>query len=244
LLTVIAVTCGWAPALAASGRRLAITAKPRVVEYTRPVAISGHAGRRRGVGVALEVNRFPFESGFATAERGRTRRGGAYAFRRPPTHAVQYRIAFAHDPSTTSRTVQTYVEPRFTRRRCNICGASSSHRGSQTLRISFRMLYPADTFDTELPKRVFFYYGQRNGSADPPGRLHLAETVEQHRLAHHRSRVVITHRVHLPDRYRFAVAVCTRTSMRSDGLGLPGAPGSRGCGRTAISYSRSRHWLG
>jgi hypothetical protein len=192
----------------------------------------------------LSADRFPFASDPAEVSRRRTGRRGAYSFRRRPSHATRYRVALVNHPSQASRILSVYVEPLVSRLRCNLCGASSHGRGNRTLRFSFRLSYPPDTFGTEAPKHVYFYYGQRSGSAEPPKRLYLAETVEQRALDRHRTAVAITHRVRLPRLYRFALVACTRTSERVDGLGLPGAPGSRGCGDRTISYRQSRFWLG
>ncbi len=236
--------CICTPALGAPTGRVAARAKPHTVSYKEPVRIRGHATRSRGVPVMLDADRFPFASAPAEVSRQRTARRGAYSFRRRPSHASRYRVALVNHPSEASRIVRVYVEPRVSRQRCNLCGASSHGGGKHTLRFSFRLVYPADTFGTEAPKPVYFYYGQRSGSAQPPKRLHLAETVEQRARAHHRTAVTITHRVRLPRLYRFALVACTRTSERVDGLGLPGAPGSRGCGDATISYRQSRSWLG
>lgn len=244
LLAFTLVACGWASSTGAAVSRPTADAKPHVVEYGRSVAIRGHAGNRRGVAVALERDAFPFDSGFRQISRKHTGAHGAYAFHRSPTQAVRYRVSLPQSSAAASRTVRVFVEPRVARRRCNLCGASSRRTGNRTLRISFQLVYPASAFAREEAKPVFFYYGQRNRSSRPPKRLHLARTVRQHRLAHHRTRVAVAHRVHLPHDYRFAVAVCTRTSMRHDGLGLPGAPGSHGCGDHRITYRESRHWLG
>lgn len=241
-MALLAFALASLPALGASGGAVTVGAKPRVIEYQRSVTVRGHAGHRRGAVVALEANRFPFEDGFVRVARQRTERHGAYAFHRKPGHAVRYRVV--RGDAGQSRAATVYVEPRITRRRCNLCGASSSGRGARTVRISFRILYPSDAYPTEAPKRVFFYYGQRDGSSRPPDHLQLAETVRQRRLTHHRTRVRIAHRVHLPNAYRFAVAACTRTSMRVDGIGLPGSPGSHGCGQPRITYRESRRWLG
>ena len=243
-LGVVLAACVCTPALGAPSGRVAARAKPHTVSYHEPVEISGHATRSRGVPVMLAADRFPFASGPAEVSRRRTGRRGAYSFRRRPSHATRYRVALVNHPSQASRILSVYVEPRVSRLRCNLCGASSHGRGNRTLRFSFRLSYPADTFGTEAPKPVYFYYGQRSGSAEPPKRLHLAETVEQRALAAHRTAVAITHRVRLPRLYRFALVACTRTSERVDGLGLPGAPGSRGCGDRTISYRQSRFWLG
>lgn len=243
-LIVTLAACGCASSSGASVRRPVVEAKPHVIEYKRSVAIAGHAGNRGAAAVALERNPFPFQNGFTQVARHRTGAHGAYAFHQTPTQAVRYRVALAHDPSPASRTVRVFVEPRVARRSCNLCGASSSRTGDRTLRISFQLIYPAGAFATEVSKRVFFYYGQRNGSSKPPKRLDLVESVRQRRLAHHRTRIVVAHQVHLPHVYRFAVAACTRTSMRADGLGLPGRPGGHGCGDPKITYRESRHWLG
>jgi hypothetical protein len=243
-LALVLAVCVGTPALGAPTRPVAARARPHVVSYREPVTISGHATRSRGVPVSLEVDRFPFASGPAEVSRQRTGRRGAYSFHQRPSHAARYRVALAHHPSEASRVVRVYVEPRVSRLRCNLCGASSHHRREHTLRFAFRLVYPADTFGTESAKPVYFYYGQRTGSAEPPKRLRLAEIVEQRELPHHRTGVVITHRVRLSRLYRFALVACTRTSERVDGLGLPGAPGSHGCGDHTISYRQSRFWLG
>ena len=228
---------------AGPGSNASIEANPHVAQYKDPVEIHGHLGHRRGVVVSLERERFPFDSGFATVARQRTRRRGGYDFHQIPRRATRYRV-LAGGGSRRTGAVTAYVEPRFTRMRCNLCGASSDKSGRRTLRISLQLVYPKDSAALEGRKRVFLYYGQRNGSSKPPTQLRLAETTGQSRLAHHRTRVTIAHRVNLPKAYRFAVAVCTRTSMRTDGIGLPGAPGSHGCGGARISYRQSRHWLG
>jgi hypothetical protein len=243
-LALVLAVCVGTPGLGAPTRRVAARARPHTVQYKEPVRISGHATRSRGVPVSLQADRFPFASGPAEVSRQRTGRRGAYSFHQRPSHAARYRVALVNHPSEASRVVRAYVEPRVSRLRCNLCGASSHHRGEHILRFSFRLLYPADTFGTEAPKPVYFYYGQRTGSAKPPKRLRHAETVEQRELSHHRTRVVITHPVRLSGLYRFALVACTRTSERVDGLGLPGAPGSRGCGDHTISYRQSRFWLG
>ncbi len=243
-LGVVLAACVCTPALGAPSGRVAARARPHTVSYHEPVKISGHATRSRGVPVMLAADRFPFASGPAEVSRRTTGRRGAYSFRRRPSHATRYRVALVNHPSQASRILSVYVEPRVSRLRCNLCGASSHGRGNHTLRFSFRLSYPADTFGTEAPKPVYFYYGQRSGSAEPPKRLYLAETVEQRALDRHRTAVAITHRVRLPRLYRFALVACTRTSERVDGLGLPGAPGSRGCGDRTISYRQSRFWLG
>jgi hypothetical protein len=237
----LALACGAALG-AAAGPRLSVRAKPRVAQLNGKVAIRGRAGRSRGAVMALQRQAFPFDGNFETVARERTKRHGAYEFRRVPEHATRYRVVRAG--SGASRAVTVYVEPRFSRLHCNLCGASSAHSGRHTLRISFRLLYPKDAFAREAGKRVLLYYGQRNGSAQPPRRLRLAGTARQVRSGPNRTRVAFEHRVRLPDTYRFAVAVCTRTSMRADGIGLPGAPGSHGCGDSAITYRQSRHWLG
>jgi len=221
---------------------MTIHLKPRVAQYADAVAIRGHAGRSRGAVVALQRQPFPFDGGFETVARQRTRRHGAYAFRRTPGHATRYRVV--RGGARTSRRLTVYVEPRFTKMRCNLCGASSATAGRHTLRISFRLVYPQDAFSLEARKRALLYYGQRNGSARRPRSLHLAETTRQVRAGPNRTRVAFRHRVKLPATFRFAVAVCTRTSMRADGIGLPGRPGSHGCGDGSITYRQSRHWLG
>jgi hypothetical protein len=228
---------------AGSGVNASIEAKPHVAQYKETIGVHGHLGHRRGVVVSLERERLPFDSGFTTVARQRTRRHGAYHFHQVPPRATRYRV-LAGDGSRGTGTVTAYVEPRFIRKRCNLCGASSHESGKRTLRISLQVVYPKESAALEGRKRVLLYYGQRNGSSKPPRRLHLVETARQERLAHHRTRVTIAHRVNLPKAYRFAVAVCTRTTMRTDGIGLPGAPGSHGCGDARISYRQSRHWLG
>jgi hypothetical protein len=243
-LTLIALGLACGAAFGAAGSPVSIDARPHVVSYKHAVAIRGHAGRRSGVVVALEQEQFPFKSGFSIVSRQRTRRHGAYDFHQRPSQAVRYRVERARASSPASRTVRVYAEPWFSRTRCNLCGASSGNGGRRTLRVSLRLVYPKRGFSLEARKRVFLYYGQQSGSADPPRHLHLAETARQQRAPHHRTTVAIKHRVRLPHTYRFAIAVCTRSSMRIDGLGLPGPPGSHGCGDPRISYRESRSWLG
>lgn len=213
---------------------------PRVTEFQRPVAIRGRMGKAKGRVVSLEAERFPFQDGFEQVARQRTHRHGAFSFHARPGHAVRYRITSG---SATGRVAPVYVEPAVSDRRCNICGASSSS-GTRTLHLSFQLRFPEDAYAAESAKRVYFYYGQRNGSDRPPAALHLDETVGQRRMGGQATAVTITHRVRLPHRYRFAIAACLRTTMTADGIGLPGPPGSHGCGDARITYRQSRHWLG
>jgi hypothetical protein len=239
-LMLLALGSAWVPASAAAAPAATIRVAPRVVEFQHPVAIRGRAGSRSGQVISLEANRFPFDAGYTRIAWQRTGRDGGFRLHARPGHAVRYRVVAG---SAASRVVPIFVEPAVSHRRCNLCGASS-RAGARTLRLSFRLQYPDDAFATEFRKRVYFYYGQRNGSSKPPATLHLAETVGQRSIGGNRTAVTIRHGVRLPHRYRFAVVACLRTSMGTDGIGLPGAPGSHGCGDSLISYRQSRRWLG
>ena len=72
----------------------------------------------RGAVVALQRQPFPFDGGFETVARQRTRRHGAYDFHRTPGRATRYRVA--RRGSHTGRRLTAYVEPRFTKMRCNL----------------------------------------------------------------------------------------------------------------------------
>ena len=239
-LTLLALASAWIPAGATAAPTLRMRVIPRVTEFQRPVAIRGRVGKAKGRVVSLEADRFPFQKGFQQVARQRTHRHGAFSFHARPGHAVRYRVVSG---SLTGRVAPVYVEPAVTHRRCNLCGASST-AGKKTLRLSFQLRFPEDAYPTESAKRVFFYYGQRNRSDRPPAALRLAETVGQRRMSGQTTSVTIGHRVRLPHRYRFAIAACLRTTMATDGIGLPGAPGSHGCGDARITYRQSRHWLG
>jgi hypothetical protein len=239
-LTFLALGGALVPAYAGAAPTVTIRVTPRVSQFHRLVAIRGRAGHRSGQVISLEANRFPFDAGFEPVARQRTGRRGAYEFHAHPGHAVRYRVVSG---SAASQVSTVFVEPAVSQRRCNLCGASS-RAGSRILRLSFRLGFPEDALATESSKRVYFYYGQRNGSSKPPATLHLAETVWQRRIGGDRTSVAIRHRVRLPHRYRFAIAACLRTTMSTDGIGLPGPPGSHGCGDARITYRQSRRWLG
>lgn len=239
-LTFVALASAGIAAAATASPTVRIRATPRITEFRHPVAIRGRVGKAKGKVVSLEANRFPFQDGFERVARQRSHRHGAYSFRQRPGHAVRYRVVSG---SVTSRVAPAFVEPAVSHRHCNLCGASST-AGTRTLRVSFRLRFPEDAYANESRKRVYFYYGQRNGSARPPVALHLAETVGQRRIAGQTTAVTIRHRVRLRHNYRFAIAACLRTTMATDGIGLPGAPGSHGCGDARITYRQSRHWLG
>jgi hypothetical protein len=241
-----AAVLGGGAALGSSPPTLNVRARPHVVEGGRMTTISGRL-RGGGVGgarVVLEVRAFPFATGFVPILTSRTHRYGRFTFTRRPARAARYRVVVRHRPAVRSRGVQVFAEPRIVKRRCNLCGVATARPGRHTLRYRFDLHYPAAAYRTESPKRVFFYFGQRNGSGAPPRRLRLVKTVRQAPIRGNATRVRIRHRVHLPRVYGFRLAACTRTSEARDGVGLPGPPGSHGCGRSRIGLRQSRHWLG
>jgi hypothetical protein len=244
-ILLVGATLAAASAAGQSAPRLTIDARPRVVAGGSPTTIAGRLhGGRRGSRVVLEARGFPFATGFAPVKGSRLGARGRYAFSRRPKRAARYRVVLRGRPSVRTRVASVFAEPRVLRRRCNLCGVATARPGHHTLRYRFELRYPAAAFHAEAGKRVYFYYGQRNGSGEPPRRLRLVRTVAQTPTGGDRTRVTVRHRVDLPRIYRFRFAACTRTTEAADGVGLPGGPGSHGCGAGHISLRRSRHWLG
>ena len=237
------VLIGAAPAAAMPA--LSAHISPHVVTYTHPARIHGAISTRHpGVRVALWANAFPFGSGFGRVATRTSGHHGAYSFARQPSTATRYRVARSGQPSAHSPTRTAYVEPQLLSVRCNLCDRRRRLPGRHKLRLSYSLRYPRAVYGVEAAKRVFFYYGQRNGSRRHPRRLQLVDTVRQRRRPPSQTRVVITHTVRFPAVFAWRFAACTRTSERSDGFGVPGAPGSRGCGNSHISYRQSLRWLG
>ena len=242
-----AVVAGVLAVAAPAGAMPALSAHvtPHVVTYTHPARIKGTLRtHQRGVRVALLADAFPFGSGFKRVATRFSHQHGAYSFARQPSTATRFRVARSGQPSAHSPTRTAFVGPQPLNVRCNLCDRRRRLPGRHRLRISYELRYPRAVYGVEAAKRVFFYYGQRNGSRHHPHRLRLVETVNQHRRPPSQTRVVIAHAVRFPAVFSWQFAACTQTSERSDGFGLPGTPGSHGCGDRHISYRQSLRWLG
>jgi hypothetical protein len=82
------------------------------------------------------------------------------------------------------------------------------------------------------------YYGQNNGSQQPPSTLSLQGTVSQSPLSTIAAHISVSVRITIPSGHWSAqLATCTQTQEQRDGFDEPGAPGSRHCGDSTIAFS-------
>lgn len=241
-----------APAYAASPA-VKIRVQPRIVNFRQPryqsaTKISGRLlNHKAGIHVVLEASRWPFQAGFRPVGKARTRKGGRFEFERRPSLATHYRVAVP-GLGIQSRSRHVYVLPGLTPTSCSITGNGrhggcrnfNAPAGIYTLRIAYDFLYPRSVAETESAKPVFFYFGQRDGSRSYPRVLALEDTTyPQLPSGTGSARVVISRSMALPgtDWAMFWVA-CTQTSAQADGFGLPGPPGSNGCGGPTTTVNR------
>lgn len=230
-----------------------IGVQPRVLNFRQPryrtvTTIRGRLlNRKPGTRVVLEASRWPFQQGFRPVGKARTRRGGLVEFERRPSLATRYRVAVP-GRGIRSRWHPVYVLPGFTPARCTISGNGRSggcknfnaSAGTYTLQISYDLLYPKSAYALESVKPFFFYYGQRNGSRRYPQVMALQEpTYPQLPGVPGSTHLEITRPIVLPGTdWRMYWTACSQTSEQLDGLGLPGAPGSHGCGGPTTTVDR------
>lgn len=240
-------------ALAASHATLSITAKPGIVLYTKSAKIAGRLSTgKKGVKVALEERVFPFSGSFTTVGHTATGSNGTYSFTRSPALATEYRATTA---GAKSGTATVYVIKKWKLLRCEFTKGSYKHtacgtqagipQGTYTLHVSVEFLYPAGVYAAEAAKPVYTYYGKRYGTNKPPPTLALRGTLPQH--GHGGDTTVYDFSTSFTigkSAWGWALNWCTKTSETSNGFGLPGSPGSHGCGAGSLSVKLSPNALG
>lgn len=245
-VAVLAVLASAALAQAASAPTITIGLHPRVLPYTRTVHIRGTVSTHSKRRVVLDVSHWPFHRGLGKAASATTDSQGNYDFHGAPALADRLRVR-TKDGSARSKRVTVYVVPLFTHTTCSFetptgeriaCSDSGQAHGKLKLHFGYHLSYPGDAYAKESAKRVYFYYGQRNGSSEHPDAVAFRKTVKQHGIGHHRTAVHVTLTVHAPSSGAWAgyVVGCTRWSFDADGFGLPR---HHGCGDPTVSYSQA-----
>jgi hypothetical protein len=254
LMLVLAASVGAGAASADSASpAVKMRVEPHIINFRKPrgqsvTTVRGRLlNRKAGIRVVLEASRWPFNGGFRPVGKARTRRGGRFAFRRRPSLATRYRVA-APALGVHSRFRPVYLLPGYTRASCSITGNGlsggchnfSAPNGVYTLRIAYNFIYPRSTYATESAKPVFLYYGQRDGSRRYPEVMALqTPTFPQTPFSPRSTQLVMTHSITLPGAdWAMYWAACTQTTESVDGLGLPGAAGSWGCGGSTTTRRR------
>lgn len=241
----------------AAGSGISVHVSPNPVYYVsaNQADIAGHlASGKSNVLVRLQKREWPFEGSFQSAKDKLTGNHGRFTFRQNPSLATQYQVV-APSSSAHSNVHTVFVMPGYANLHCTITDShgnvytcqTHTHRnaGNYTLHFSFDYLYPGSAYNYEKGKRVYPYYGQRNGQQEPPSTLTLQGTVSQHELSGNRTHVSIDQPISIPSTaWDFQITACTRTSVHDDGLGLRGPPGSHHCGDKTITYSQSQGPLG
>ena len=241
----IALTAGVAlaiPLTAEAAPTLSIEAGHRLIPYTGSVTISGRlSSGRRGVTVSLRADRFPFD-GFKRRATTTTDEDGRYRFRVRPKLGTRYQAAAGTTPVTRSATKTVYVAAVAEDFSCSPCGWNSAPTsGSVTYHERFTVRYPPSV--DLAAERVYFYWGQRNGSqTKPPAKVEFVKRVKPERVRPGEMKVKITYKFTAPGRpYNYVSRTCGRDHFARDGLGLPG---HRHCGDKTIRYPAYNRYLG
>lgn len=236
-LTIAATIAGSTAASAAAGAQ-APTLHPSLtlVEYGRPVTLSGHAPP--GVTVVLEANRFPFRAGYHSVSSARANSAGDYSLSARPSHATRYRALVGGGAQRLrSAAVSVYVEDRVSVLSCSLCTGTNAP-GSHTLMVKYSAQAPPGKIAVRGP--VYFYYGLVDGS-NPPSKINLAKKVSLHRSGHTLS-YSFGYGVDFPaSPFQFRVAACFRDDESKDGVGLPG---HHHCGDRTLSRQQYLAYLG
>jgi hypothetical protein len=245
---VVAALCALAGSAQAATPSLSIHRHPKVVEYTFSGRVSGRLSTRaRGRELLLQRSVWPFTSHFQTVASTRTRRRGRYRFRVTPQIATRYRVLLASDHAVRSPKLTVYVKSLVVDSRCTLGGkrcsrALSLSPGRHRLTIAEVMQWPSPVYPRESAKKVYWYYGQRNGSKRAPRSLRRKAVNHQILLPSESARWHFRHTVRVPrGTWTFRVVSCTRDTYRKDGFGLPGR---HHCGASSITLRQSRHYLG
>jgi hypothetical protein len=253
-LATLAWGLGASAALGASKPTLSIKTTT-LVPYNKAAAVKGTLSTgKHGVLIELQQRVWPFRHAFKTIAKTHTGTGGTYTFKVRPSLATRYRTV-APQPRAKSASPTVYVVKGFKLLRCVLTRSGHSYPGcttrnsappgKYTWRITIELLYPASVYGKEKSKPVYTYFGETKGSQTDPRTLHRKRNVRQH--SHDKSTTVINivMRVTVPHgAYFLAANFCTKTTERTDGFGVPGAPGSHKCGAATIPGKSNINKLG
>lgn len=253
-LAVLACALGAGAALGASRPTLSIKTET-LVPYQKVFTLKGALSTgKHGVLVELQDHVWPFTHAFKTIAKTHTGTGGTYAFKVRPSLATKYRtVAPKARARSASRTV--YVVKGFKVLRCVLtrrghtypgcANPSPAPPGKYTWRVTIELLYPASVYGKEKSKPVYTYFGQRRGSETDPTTLHRQKNVRQHRHGKNTTVFNFIQRVTVPhEAYYLEGQFCTKTTERTDGFGVPGAPGSHRCGAATVPGKANVYKLG
>jgi hypothetical protein len=246
-LAAVAAIAATASVAVAEAAAATLTAKvsPKPVLLNHEVSVKGQLSTHQsGVGVVLETSRFPFSSGFSQIRSTTTGPNGDYLFFFKPTLATRVRVHRANDPSTQSGTPTAYVIADYTKVTCSVRTKSGKTRscknpghGDMTIHLGYHLTFPASAYAAESAKKVYVYYGQRNGSATAPGTVQLRKTVNQKPLGNNKTEVKVSYFVHAPTTaWSYHLATCIKFTEAADGVGLPG---HHGCGDQTVSNKQA-----
>ncbi len=253
-VTIAVAVAGASIALAASHPSLSLKAKHTIVNYTKSAALSGTlSSAKKGVLVELQQRVFPFKGHFKTVAKMHTGSGGSFSFSRRPSLATQYR-AVAPKAHAKSRTRTVYVVKAFKVLRCVLtgsghtyqgCGTTTAPPGKYTWHLTIEFIYPKGLLSQEAGKPVYTYFGEHVGSRKPPHTLKRAKTAHQHAHPPNTTIFKFAKALTVPtSAYEYEGSFCTKTTERTDGFGVPGAPGSHMCGKARIPGSTPVNDLG
>jgi hypothetical protein len=251
--TAAVVVLGAGAALAASHASLSLKGKT-IVAYTKSDALTGTlSSGKKGALVELQRRVWPFKGSYKTVAKTHTGAGGVYKFKSRPSLATQYR-ALAPRAHAKSRTRTVYVVKSFRVLKCVLrnsrstypgCGTTTAPPGKYTWQLTIEFIYPKSVFGQEKGKAVYTYYGQRVGSRKPPRTLTRQKTAHQRPYTATTTFFKFAKRIVVPhSAYEYEGNFCTKTTERTDGFGLPGAPGSHMCGKANIPGKTSVYKLG
>jgi polyisoprenoid-binding protein YceI len=243
-LAALATLASAAFAQAADGPTISIKLKQPVVALGQKERVSGRLATHDSRDLVLQVSRFPFQDGFHKDATGTSDKQGYYSAHVFPRLAERLRVR-TKDGSAHSKTVTVYVLPRISHPTCSFkksdgevvgCHTNKAH-GKLTLRVSFRSKYPGAVYDEESAKPVYVYYGQRAGD-EHPTRLKLHGTVAQKAIGKHRVVMRATLHINAPQYgpWSYYYSLCTKSTEKSDGLGIPG---HHGCGEDTVTYKQA-----
>lgn len=254
-IAVLAVAVGAATASAASKPGLSLKAKHTIVPYRTAAKLSGRLSNgKKGVLVKLQDRVWPFKGSFKTVAKTHTRAHGAFSFSQRPSLATKYRaVAPKAHAKSADRTV--YVVKGFKVVSCVVTGRGHTYRcaanlplsaGHYKLRYLIAFRYPATVYKEEKGKPVYAYYAIRYGSREQtPRTLKRQHNLRQHSRGKGTTEFGFTRKFVVGRKaWDIGVNFCTQTTERTDGFGLPGAPGSHMCGAKTIPGKASINKLG
>ena len=232
-------------AQAAGGPAITIKLQQPVVALGQKARVTGRLATHDSRKLVLQVSRFPFQDGLHKDATGQSDKQGYYAAHVFPKLAERLRVRTEHG-SAHSKTVTVYVLPSVSHPVCSFkksdgevvgCHSKKAH-GKLTLRVGYRARYPGAAYDKESAKPVYVYYGQRGGDNGHPTHLKRHGTVSQKAIGKHRVEVRATIHLNAPQHgpWSYYYRLCTRSTEKSDGLGLPG---HYGCGDQQVTYRQA-----